>query len=234
MAARRRGPGEGTSRRARAGRGAPGRRRVPREVREGEMLAAAAKVFGEHGYHGASMDEIAAAAGITKPMLYVYFGSKEGLFAACGEQAVERLRAAVRDAGALHDVPPDQRLWRGLLSVFELIGENRELWSVFNPPGGGPAPGPAGEIAVHGRGALAELLGEVVASAAVEQGIGADAAAQSKPMAHALTAAVMATVEWWLQHPEEPKELQALRVMNLVWVGFEQMLAGRLWLPGEP
>ncbi len=49
------------------------------------MLRAAAQVFGERGYHRASMDEIAARAGITKPMLYSYFDSKEGLFAACEE-----------------------------------------------------------------------------------------------------------------------------------------------------
>jgi hypothetical protein len=50
-------------------------------------------------------------------------------------------------------------------------------------------------------------------------------------MAHALTAATMASADYWLAHPDEPRELQALRLMNFCWVGFEQMLNGRLWLP---
>ena len=48
------------------------------------MVAAAEKLFAERGYHGVSMDQIAAASGITKPMLYEYFGSKEGLLEAFG------------------------------------------------------------------------------------------------------------------------------------------------------
>ena len=45
------------------------RGRTPRAVREAQMVAAAERLFSEHGYHGVSMDEIAAASGISKPML---------------------------------------------------------------------------------------------------------------------------------------------------------------------
>src|SRR2546428_13985678 len=93
------------------GRGAPGRPRVPRAQRERAMLRAAADVFGERGYHGASMDEIAARAGITKPMLYSYFDSKEGLFAACGEAAAALLTEPVREAAAVRDLAPYHRPW---------------------------------------------------------------------------------------------------------------------------
>jgi hypothetical protein len=36
---------------------------------------------------------------------------------------------------------------------------------------------------------------------------------------------------WWLRHPEEPKELQALRLMNFAWMGLGNLLEGRLWQP---
>ena len=52
-------------------------KRLPREVREKQILDAAVRVFSEHGYHNASMDEISEVAGISKPMLYAYLGSKE-------------------------------------------------------------------------------------------------------------------------------------------------------------
>ena len=46
------------------------------------MLDVAGQVFARHGYHSASMDEIAELGGVSKPMLYAYFGSKEGLYVA--------------------------------------------------------------------------------------------------------------------------------------------------------
>src|SRR5438132_10705493 len=52
------------------------RRRMPRADREEQMLAAATRIFARRGDQDASMDEIAAACGITKPMLYSYFDSR--------------------------------------------------------------------------------------------------------------------------------------------------------------
>jgi len=213
------------------GRGAPGRPRVPRAERERAMLRAAADVFGERGYHGASMDEIAARAGITKPMLYSYFESKEGLFAACGEAAAELLTERVREAASLRELPPDQRLWRGLVSVFTFIGDNRDLWFAFNPPAGGSAPAGAGEVGARGREAMNALLEELLTAGAIGEGVAREAAVQAAPLAHALAASVLAMVEWWLEHPKESADLQALRVMNFAWLGFGELLDGKLWLP---
>ena len=55
------------------------------------MVEAATRVFARRGYHQSSMDEIAGRARISKPMLYAYFDSKEGLCRACIRQARRRL-----------------------------------------------------------------------------------------------------------------------------------------------
>ena len=55
---------------------------MPRAEREQLILDVAGQVFARAGYHSASMDEIAARAEISKPMLYTYFGSMEGLYVA--------------------------------------------------------------------------------------------------------------------------------------------------------
>ncbi len=214
------------------GRGAPGRPRVPRAEREGEMLRAAAEVFGERGYHGASMDEIASRAGITKPMLYSYFGSKDGLFGACGDAAAELLAARVREAADSRELPPDERLWRGLVSVFTFIGEHKDLWFAFNAPEGSAASADAAAVATRGRAKISELLEELLVAGAIGEGVAPEVAAQVAPLAHALTASVLAVAEWWQRNPEEPAELQALRVMNFAWVGFGRLLGGEMWLPG--
>lgn len=61
----------------------PGTKRLPRAVREQQMLDAAIAEFSETGFSDTSMDAIAARASISKPMLYLYYGSKDELFTAC-------------------------------------------------------------------------------------------------------------------------------------------------------
>jgi len=51
--------------------------RVPRAVRERQLLELAEELFAERGYGGASMEELARRAGVTKPVVYELFGSKE-------------------------------------------------------------------------------------------------------------------------------------------------------------
>jgi AcrR family transcriptional regulator len=76
---------------------------MPRADREQLILEVAGQVFARSDYHAASMDEIAELAGVSKPMLYAYFDSKEGLYIAyikrTGGELVERLvQAAAPDA----------------------------------------------------------------------------------------------------------------------------------------
>jgi len=214
------------------GRGAPGQPRVARAVREREMTAVAGRLFGRRRFEDVSMAEIAQAAGVTKPMLYAYFGSKEGLFGAAATQAEEQLRARLLEVATERELPPEERLWRGLLAAFTFIEEHRDAWSVLYPPDRAPG-GPVADAAVRGRRAMAELLSELLAEAAVREGVSADAAAHTAPLAHALTAAIIGAAHWWLAHPREPKELQALRIMNLAWMGFGNLLEGRFWLPSH-
>jgi AcrR family transcriptional regulator len=69
-----------------------------RELTRAHLLDAAAQVFAREGFHGASIDAIAAAAGFTKGAVYSNFKNKEDLFIALLEQRVERQVEAVREA----------------------------------------------------------------------------------------------------------------------------------------
>lgn len=76
-----------------------GTKGVPRADREELILAAATRHFAEHGYAATTLADVAADAGITKPLVYSYFGPKEELFAACVAHASASLRRHVeRDA----------------------------------------------------------------------------------------------------------------------------------------
>ena len=73
------------------------RRRLSPEVRRRQVLDAAVAVFSEQGFHGASMDDVAARAGVSKPSVYAHGGSKEELFGACLRREGDRLVRSVSD-----------------------------------------------------------------------------------------------------------------------------------------
>jgi AcrR family transcriptional regulator len=72
--------------------------RLPREERRAQLLDAAKEVFATRGYHAAAMDEIAAAAGISKPVLYQHFDSKLDLYLALLDRACDSLLGVVQVA----------------------------------------------------------------------------------------------------------------------------------------
>ena len=69
--------------------------RLPREQRRELILVAAREVFVDSGYHAAAMDDIARRAGVTKPVLYQHFSSKQELYLAVLDAGVEDVLAAV-------------------------------------------------------------------------------------------------------------------------------------------
>lgn len=213
-----------------AGRGAPGRQRTPRAEREEQMVEAASALFSEHGFGGVSMDDIAKASGITKPMLYAYFDSKEGLFAACVEVAGEELRDQLREVADHRELPPDERLWQGIDRLFKFVEENHDSWLLLYPDGA-LASGSIGTGAAAARDETAELLTELFRRTAQEQGLSDQALAHIEGIAHTFTAATISAASRWAAHEDEPREVAALRLMNLLWMGCGALLEGRLWVP---
>ncbi|BBX10499.1 TetR/AcrR family transcriptional regulator [Mycolicibacterium aichiense] len=109
---------------------AGGTKRLPRAVREQQMLDAAVQMFSVNGYHETSMDVIAGEAQISKPMLYLYYGSKEELFGACLARELSRFIEAVREDIDLKQSPHDL-LRSVILSVLRYIDANRASWIVL-------------------------------------------------------------------------------------------------------
>jgi AcrR family transcriptional regulator len=109
---------------------AGGTKRLPRAVREQQMLDAAVEMFSRNGYHETSMDAIAAEAEISKPMLYLYYGSKEELFGACLNRELSRFIEAVRADIDLKQSPRDL-LRNAVLSFLNYIDANRASWIVL-------------------------------------------------------------------------------------------------------
>src|SRR3954449_2749068 len=106
------------------------RTRLTREDRMEQTLTVARALFAERGYSAVTMDQVAAEVGVTKPLLYNYFGNKEGLYAACMERAGEALSATIAAAVA-STATPEEALRAGGQAFFAFLDAERAAWAVL-------------------------------------------------------------------------------------------------------
>ncbi|GGS19899.1 MULTISPECIES: TetR/AcrR family transcriptional regulator [Actinokineospora] len=207
-------------------------KRLPREVRERQILDAAVRVFSEHGYHNASMDEISDVAGVSKPMIYAYLGHKEDLFAACIRREASMLIEAIA-AGVEAELPPDMQLWHGLRAFFRFVGAQKESWRVLHRQATSQG-GPFSEELLAMRDRAIALVDALLVRSATSRGMDEAATKSTEALAAALVGASESLADWWLDHPEVPDKVVAGWLMNLVWMGFGDLVDGHVWTPATP
>jgi AcrR family transcriptional regulator len=168
------------------------RTRLSRELRMEQTLAVAHALFAERGYRPVTMDEVARAVGVTKPLLYNYFGNKEQLYLACMEPAGDALVAAVVGAVEQTATPLDA-LRSGIHAFFEFVAQDRSSWRVLFDETLPSEGGIALRVSEY-RARIAEL---------VEQALLAQPSVTSQLQVEALSAALLgaaeALVRWWLR-----------------------------------
>src|SRR6201991_2298355 len=132
------------------------RSRLSRDERMEQTLGVAHELFAERGYGDVTMEEIAAAVGVTKPLLYNYFGNKERLYIACMERAGDSLTKTVGEAIA-GTASPGDALGAGVRAFFAFLDSDRAAWAVLfdeTLPVGGEV---ADRVAAY-RGQIVELV----------------------------------------------------------------------------
>ncbi|MBB1255072.1 TetR/AcrR family transcriptional regulator [Streptomyces alkaliterrae] len=208
------------------------RRRVPRRIREQQIIDVAVRVFSKRGYHAASVDEIAELAGISKPMVYLYLESKEGLFIACLRREADRLVRAFQDA-AREAGRPDERLHAGLRAFFAFVAEHRDGWVVLYRQASELSESIAREVALARRAVLSQVAGLVRDGVREEGGDGRVQLREEDAdfVAYSLVGAADSLTDWTERHPGQSPDGVALRLMNMVWVGMERVLRGETWSP---
>jgi AcrR family transcriptional regulator len=184
---------------------------VPRPVRERQLLELAEALFAERGYAGASMDELARRAGVTKPVVYELFGSKDGLFGACVDRSIERLAADIA-AAVRAEGDPEARLRAGGLAFIRFAAGNRVAWDLMSMGGR------FAEQASSLRSSQAELIRELMAEMAAE---GTDPR-ELEVAAHAVNAAYEGVAHWMWAHPDVPIEQVADWIADLLIPGLRR------------
>ncbi|MCB0920153.1 MAG: TetR/AcrR family transcriptional regulator, partial [Actinobacteria bacterium] len=104
--------------------------RMPAAQRRTQLLDTAVHVFAERGYHAASMNDVAEAAGVTKPVLYQHFSSKRDLFVelltAIGDELRETIDKATADAAG-----PRQQVEQGMRAYFHYVDARTDCFRVL-------------------------------------------------------------------------------------------------------
>jgi AcrR family transcriptional regulator len=172
------------------------RRRMPRAQREERMLDAALQNFGERGFRSASMDDIARDSGITKPLLYQYFESKEGLYQACGERERARLFDGLEAASMA--APPRERLRVFVEGYFAYLEEHRGArWLLY------------GDVSVKATNEMHErnaaVVIRLVRATADELGRSPEATTLTV-VAHALIGAGYHVGRWWVEQSDVSRD----------------------------
>lgn len=199
------------------------RTRLPRAEREQQALEAARALFAERGFAEVTMDDVAGAVGVTKPLLYTYFGNKDRLYLACMEPASEALERTVLEA-VEQASDPAEALRMGVHAFFSFVDEDRDAWRVLFDE---TVPA-SGEVARR-VGEQRERLTALVAQTLIAR-LPAGAATEVQALSTALLGASEALARWWLHTSAMPASKAAELLISTVEPG----LRARTRTAGDP
>jgi AcrR family transcriptional regulator len=188
---------------------------MPAPERRALIVEAAGRLFGQHGYDGTRLDDVAAAAGVTKPILYRHFNSKKALYLAL----LERHRD---DLSTFADViPPEGTVEERVRAVLEVwldyVHSHAYAWRMLFRDSGGGADVEAFRHDVHdqARAVLVQMIRSLSDEPIPRR--------ELEPLAELMSMGMASLVLWWLDTPRVPRG--AVRdAIARVWSG---LLSGR-------
>lgn len=185
-----------------------------REARRAELVAAAVAAIDLHG-PAASIAEIAASAGVSKPVLYRYFADKDDLYRAVGqwgaEQVVARLVPTLIAPGSMRD-----RVYRGCDEYLAFLAEHHQVFLLLVEHRSTDDPLASGKEEVAST--LAKLMGDTFRTLGVD-------AAGAEPWAHGLIGMGLSVGEWWLRRDIMSREATAQYLGAFIWHAFSGFAA---------
>jgi len=196
----------------------PARLRLPRAERSTQLLDVAEQVFLERGYAATSMDDVAERAGVSKPVLYDHFGSKEGLLVATYARSRSLLLASTTSAVQTGGTP-EERLRRGFAAFFAFVDEHPVAAVALREDAGSGVPGEQlAAIREQQSRVLADLLAAecpLLPGEALE------------PTAELLMGACERLAVWRAAHPGTSADDAAGHLMRLAWDGLAALRPAR-------
>jgi AcrR family transcriptional regulator len=207
--------------------GGTARRRLSRDERRAQILDAAAEVFAERGYEATSIDEVAEAAGISKPVIYDHFDSKKDLHIALIDKQTDDLLEFWRDRVS-GERSLDRQLAVGFDAFLEFVETHPYAWRLlFRDPTAADADIIQAQLRIQRR-ATAAL------AAVGEQNVSDDVPEpEVEVVAQMIKTAANGVAAWWYEHREIPRSTLVEIMTSFAWLGLERLTSGERWDPKE-
>ena len=199
-----------------------GRVRMTRFERHEQLIDVARGLFAEKGLDGTSVEEIAAHAGVSKPVVYEHFGGKEGLYAVVVDREVTTLHTAIKTALATPDASPRGLIERGTLALLDYIDDHADGFRIISrdsttASGGGAAGG-------IGEASFATILSDIasrVEDQLADEFVKRDLDPDTAPLYGQMLVGLVALAgQWWVDNRSGmAKPVVAAHLVNLMWYG---------------
>ena len=187
--------------------------RMTSQERREQLIDVARGIFADNGYEGTSVEEIAAAASVSKPIVYEHFGGKEGLYAVIVDREVQTLLGAIRTALSNEEASERQLLALGADALLDYVQNHTDGFRILVRD----------SHVGSSTGSFAGILNDVatrVEDLLVREFRARRFEPKTAPMyAQMLVGLVGLTGQWWLDHRKHRKEEVTAHVVNLAWNG---------------
>ena len=184
-----------------------------KERRE-QLLDIGRRLFAERGFEGTSIEEIAAQAGVSKPVVYEHFGGKEGLYAVVVDREVERLLAMA--TAILGGANTREKFEAAAVTLLRYIEDNSDGFRILGRDSPSPGSGTFGSLISDIASQVEYILGDFFRDRGYDPKLA--------PMyAQMLVGMVAMTGQWWLDARKPKVEVVAAHLINLAWNGLSQL-----------
>ncbi len=186
-----------------------------KERRE-QLILIGRAVFAERGFEGASVEEIAARADVSKPVVYEHFGGKEGLFAVVIDREMLKLEAMITDS--LRHGRSRYRIEQAVLALLTYVERDTDGFLILvrdMRPGQDRS---YGTLLNDATTQVSHILAKAFSRSGLNPGY-------ATLYGQALVGMVSMTAQWWLDERTPPKEEVAAHIVNLCWNGLAGMEA---------
>jgi AcrR family transcriptional regulator len=184
--------------------------------RRQQLLDISRRLFAERGLDATSIEEIAAQAGVSKPVVYEHFGSKEGIYAVVVDREVERFLAMATQL--LEGEDTREKFETAAITLLRYIEENSDGFRILvrDSPLAGSGSGTFATLLSDVASQVEYILGDVLKSRGYDP--------KHAPMyAQMLVGMVAFTGQWWLDARKPKLEEVAAHLINMAWNGLSQL-----------
>lgn len=187
------------------------------ELRTQQLLDVAEELFAERGYDATSIEDIARAAGVTRPVVYERLGNKEGAYLAVVTRVRAQLEKLMTEA-ALSVEDPREQLRRGTGAYFDYVEQQPQRWTILYGSST-PILGDLGERLSEARFHTVERIVDLL-----RLHLGEESETTIHAIGHLISGALEQIGRWWIRNPDLSRDRMVDYSVDLLWGGLSPYL----------